>query len=705
MTDLAPQKQWWTAQELADAELPDVPSTMQGVDRWISRINLRANISAARKRAGRGGGWEYHWSALPLAARKALLAEVTAPGSAGGIGAGAVSRGQAWEWFEGLPEAVQGKARHRLGCVQAVEALEFQLGRDLAAREVAKLKGVSPRTLWNWLGLVEGVRPDDRLPHLAPRHRAATRHVTRAEFDEDAFDWLASDYLRLERPSFSSCYRRATRAAKANGWVLAPERTMRRYLDARVSQPSQVLARMGIDALKRMYPPQRRDKTALHALEVVNADYHRFDVFVAWPGIDTPLRPQMVAFQDIYSGRVLAWRLALTANADDVLLAAGDMIEDWGIPEHVLLDNGREFAAKAVTGRAETRNRFKALEADIPGLFTALGCEIHWATPYAGQSKPIERAFRDMCDAIAKDPRFAGAWTGNRPDAKPENYASKAVPFETFLKVVAEGIEEHNLRQGRRSEVAWGRSFAEVFAESYEKAPIRKATEAQRRLWLMGAKGLTVNRVNAKIAFLGNEYWAPWLHEHAGKRMVVRFDPADLHAGVHVYSFDNRYLGAADCLMKGGFLSLEAAREHNRARKDWMNAEKKAVEAYRKLTARELGLDLDATAPGDPIAAPEAKVVKLVQPAARHRPPEPLPPEVLAEQKAVVADFAARRAPRPAEEAPKERFRRALDLERAREAGEAITAEQARWLKGYQTTPEYRAERALWSDFGDAYFG
>ena len=55
MTDLAPQKQWWTAQELADAELPDVPSTMQGVDRWISRINLRANISAARKRAGRGG--------------------------------------------------------------------------------------------------------------------------------------------------------------------------------------------------------------------------------------------------------------------------------------------------------------------------------------------------------------------------------------------------------------------------------------------------------------------------------------------------------------------------------------------------------------------------------------------------------------------------------------------------------------------------
>ena len=63
-----------------------------------------------------------------------------------------------------------------------------------------------------------------------------------------------------------------------------------------------------------------------------------------------------------------------------------------------------------------------------------------------------------------------------------------------FLTVLAEGIEEHNTRQGRRSEVAWGRSFAEVFEESYAIAPIRKATEAQRRLWLMGAERLSADK-------------------------------------------------------------------------------------------------------------------------------------------------------------------------------------------------------------------
>ncbi|MGC9445478.1 transposase domain-containing protein [Cereibacter johrii] len=49
-------------------------------------------------------------------------------------------------------------------------------------------------------------------------------------------------------------------------------------------------------------------------------------------------------------------------------------------------------ALKVVTGGAATRYHFKVKEDDVPGLFTALGCEIHWATPYSGQSKPTERA-------------------------------------------------------------------------------------------------------------------------------------------------------------------------------------------------------------------------------------------------------------------------------------------------------------------------
>ncbi|MCU9850380.1 Mu transposase C-terminal domain-containing protein [Defluviimonas sp. WL0024] len=678
----------------------------------VDRENWRQDPHHARRREGRGGGWEYHWKLFPSRAQKQLLATVAAAPTAVAEAEPRMERDEAWSWFEGLPEKAKGEAQRRLLILQKVEALSPPLTRYLAAHDVATLEGVSARSIWNWFALIEGVRPDDRLPYLAPRHRAAERKSTKTRCDREFMEVLKSDFLRSSRPSFTSCHRRAVRIAKANGWRHLPERTARRRLDAEVSIESQTLARKGMEALKRLRPTQTRDKTALHAMEAVNADFHKFDVFVRWPaergeaaGLVT--RPQMVAFQDIHSGRILSWRVDQTPNSYAVQLAAGDMIESWGIPEHVLFDNGREFAAKTLTGGTPTRFRFRVREDDLPGLFVSLGCQIHWATPYSGQSKPIERAFRDMCDAISKDPRFDGAWTGNRPDAKPEDYGSRAIELEDFLAVVAEGIEEHNTRQGRRSEVAFGRSFAEVFDASYATAPIRKATEAQRRFWLMGAEGLKGATGSGQITFSGNKYWAPWMSEIAGEQVIARFDLADLWAGLHVYSADNEYLGRAPCMEKVGFQNTAEARALAKARRGLQKADRAALEAHRKFKAAELGSMLDDAAPA-PAEEPAAKVVRPVFGKGKSAPPAEsvVAPEIERAQAEIVADLASRR-PKPVPEEPaRERFRRALELERAAEAGAGtITPDQWQWLQDYQQTPEYRSERMLWEDFGDAIFG
>ncbi len=396
---LTPDREWWTAEEIAAAALPDLPATKRGVNLLADRLEWRCNAALARRRAGKGGGWEYSWQLFPSRARRKLLldvAEAVQPERRG--------RDEVWQWYEQLPAPVQAKAADRLKVIQEVEALEAGLGRHMAVVSVARLRGIGARTVWAWFALIEGVRVDDRLPYLAPRNRASEAKAARKDCDPEFFDLIKSDFLRLEAPPFTDCYRRAVRVATKRGLAILPERTMRRRLDEAVSEATQVLARKGVEAVKRMYPVQVRDKTALGALEAVNADFHKFDVFVRWPSAagEAPqiLRPQMVAFQDIYSGRILAWRVDVSPNATAVLLAAGDMISTWGIPEHVLLDNGREFAAKAITGGASTRYRFKVRDDDIPGLFTSLGCTIHWATPYSGQSKPIERAFRDLAQTV-----------------------------------------------------------------------------------------------------------------------------------------------------------------------------------------------------------------------------------------------------------------------------------------------------------------
>jgi putative transposase len=710
MTALAPAHAWWTPAEIAAAGLPDLPATRQGVDALIERDGWRAQPGMAQRRSGKGGGWEYSWRLFPSRAQRKLLQAVARLDSAE-----KPTRDAQWAWFEGLPEAVKAKARARLAILQAVEALEAAAGRHTAVTSVAASSNIGARTIWSWIAMVEGVRPDDRLAWLAPRNRAGEKRPRAKDCDPAFFDFLKADYLRPEAPPFSDCYRRAMRVAPGKGWDTLPERTMRRRLDAEVSETTQVLARKGVEAHRRLYPAQVRDKTAMTAMEAVNADFHKFDVFVRWPALRGEeaeiVRPQMVAFQDIHSGRILSWRLDVTPNATAVQLAAGDMVETWGIPEHVLFDNGREFAAKAITGGASTRFRFKAKVEDIPGLFTTLGCKIHWATPYRGQSKPIERAFRDMCSAIAKDPRFAGAYTGNRPDAKPENYRSKAIPLEVFLKVLAEGIEEHNTRVGRRSEVAFGRSFAEVFAESYATAPIRKATEVQRRLWLLGAEGLRADSKTGQIRFKDSTFWEPWCHEIAGKRVVVRFDPANLHSGVHVYAQDGAYLGHAIALVKGAFFDMDDARTHARAVSAWIAAEKKALAAHRRMTAAEVGTALDAIAPVE-VAALEAKVVRAVFGKSAGG-----AESAGASAGAVVTDLAARRggapevaAPAADDTSPRGLFRRALDLERAIDRGEILTVDQARWLTSFQKTQDYRFERMAWEDLGgeaggDAIFG
>jgi hypothetical protein len=705
MTGPAPAQEWWTSAEIAAAGLPCMAGTRQGVE--FQTKDWRST-SLARRRSGKGGGWEYHWSLFPIRAQQKLLKALSQPTPT--VPAASVARDEAWTWFEGLPDSVKARAALRLRVIQAIEAMEPLHGKHLAVHMVARAEKLGARTVWSWLGMIEGIDRSDRLPYLAPRNRATAQEKPRKVATE-FMAWIKSDYLRSERPSFSSTYRRALTQAAARGWDILNEKTARRAFAREVSDTTKDLARKGVDALKALTPPQRRDKTALRPMEVVNADGHIVDVFVQWPALPgqplpDPIRPHLIAFQDVFSGQILSWIVDMTLNRRAVQLAAGDMMQCWGIPEHVLFDNGKEFANKALTGGTEKRFRYKMREDDVPGLFKLLGCEVHFTTPYSGQSKPIERAFRDLCDTLAKDPRFAGAWTGNRPDAKPENYGSKAVPLDVFLRVTGEAIAEHNMRQGRRSEVAWGRSFAEVFHAAYATAGVRMPNEAQRRLWLLGAEGVSAKKPTGRVMFMGNEYWAPWMREHAGEKLVIRFEPSDLHAGIHVFAMDGRYLGDAPCRVKTGFLSEEDAALIAKERLKLRRTEKAFLAQHRKFTTHELGLMQDEVAGLLPETPPPARVARpvvrtLVTPA------RPAQREMTAQEERVhaeVTDLTARRQP-PVEEDVRSKFRRALQLELRIAEGQPVTDEQRQWLTMFQRSAGYLGERKLYEDFGDAMFG
>lgn len=607
-------KEFFSPADLVELKLPDIPDTERGIRLMADREGWRDparewcgenSDGVWRKRTGRGGGYEYRYDVLParakrklmLAQRREVAQDVRAEKKAG------LQRDALWDWFERLPEARQQKARERLAALEAVaDLVAAGRQRDVAMMHVAAELMVSLRTLYNWSELVAGVSRPDWLPHLQPRH--AGRLVT-ADYSEEAWDYFRDAYLRQSEPSAAKVYRDLQAIAAAKGWTVPSRKTLERRL-AKIDTAQKVFMRKGAEALKKLYPAQERDRTALHALEAVNADGHKFDVMVEWPD-GQKSRPILIGFQDIYSGKILAWRVDRSENWDLVRLAFADLVEAYGVPDHVLLDNGRAFASKHITGGTANRYRFKVKPEEPEGLITALGCRIHWATPYHGQAKPIERAWKDLAHNISRDVRFEGAYTGNTVANKPENF-SKSVPLELFLRVVAEGILEHNARAGRQSKVCGGKlSFDQAFAASYATAIIARPHEAQLRKLLLSSELVSVGRQNGSVFLAGNRYWAEFLVNEMGRKVALRFDPDALHQPVHIYRPDGAYLGAAPCVEAVGFFSTEAGRAHARARGEFIKASKAAALAAQKLSLAEqaaLMPQIDAPEP------PEAKVIR-----------------------------------------------------------------------------------------------
>lgn len=595
-------KDWFTIPELAELRLPGLPSTERGIHDTAIRKGWRTG-DLCRKLERRGGGFEYHLSLLPslaqaklaqIAQRDATLAENRE-----------ARRALYWRRFEAMTEEHRQIALSRHSLILAAEAAlakrELATGKALTVEEtlapVLKRFSVSASTYYALRQSLNDVDREDWPAALAPGYAEDGTAPEFAACDPLAWAALKSDFLRPEKPTFSACYRRVVEAAKKHGWAPIPhERSLRRRLEAEVPRAVQILTREGRKRAEQLYPSQVRTKTHLHAMEITNTDGHKLDLFVQVPWRVPEAadrisdRVILLGIQDIYSGKILSWRLCEAETWDVVRACVGDMIEDYGIPHHLYMDNGRAFASKKISGGAKTRNRFKVDEEEVAGLLKTLDIEPHFTKPYSGQSKPIERAWKDLAEEISKHPAMAGAYTGNNPANKPENYRQRAVPLDVLERHVAERIAEHNARTGRKSETAKGRSFDATFEESmrHPATIVRRATEAQRSLWMLAAETLRARKRDGSLHFKGNVYWADELSQWIGKKLTIRFDPDKLHNPIKVYDPEGRFICEAPCTEKAGFDEQAKAARHEKNRRTYVKRKRALADIHRQLSAEQL---------------------------------------------------------------------------------------------------------------------
>lgn len=596
----------YTASELAAMRLPDMPTSARAI--------RRRALADGWATVAEAGVVRIVVTSLPEAAQRAVA--LRAPARPGVMSLEA----------DGVTNEHREIGRGRVRVVAKMAEL-VESGRSVRQAADA-VCGSSARSARRWYAQVQGLPRGEWWAALTPRYSACAT-TEGPECHEAAWAWLLAHYLRSERPSFAVSYKdlRHTAERTHREWLPLPSyRSLLRRLQREVPTTVQTYRRLGPEvADQRFVPAQRRDPSQLRPLEVVIADGHRLDVMVAWPTANGGVkleRPIVLGWKDAYSGMWLGWAVDSSETSDLVRRSFARLATTWGIPERAMLDNGRAFAAKKITGGTATRYRFRVREEDEQGLLTALGVRVHWTLPYNGRAKPIEKAWRDdLVTRFARDPEFSGAYLGSTIDARPHDYdPKKAVPAARLLELLDAHFIRMNQETGRRSRVCAGRSFEETFLARYAEGPVTKPTEEQRRLLLLASRRVGVAKFGSTIELHGTRFAGGFaLAEYSGAEVVVRYDADDLSAGLLAYTVAGAFITRCEAITDVAFGSERDAETHARSQAAQRRALRDAAREVSPVTHPELAADLRKAAGLTPAAKVSPKVVRM--PTKRIAPP------------------------------------------------------------------------------------
>ena len=152
MTQAGGRKEWFTPAEIAAARSPDLPGTVQSINRLADAQGWRADPARARRVKGPGrAAWEYHVSLLPPGAQARLALQHALPAKAAedpvNDGSNAL-----WARFERLSMKQKNECRRRVGVLALVERNEAAgHSRSASVALAACEAGVATRTLFGWL--------------------------------------------------------------------------------------------------------------------------------------------------------------------------------------------------------------------------------------------------------------------------------------------------------------------------------------------------------------------------------------------------------------------------------------------------------------------------------------------------------------------------------------------------------------------------
>ena len=318
---------------------------------------------------------------------------------------------------------------------------------------------------------------------------------------------------------------------------------------ASVPEGVKVLGREGHKAYNdRCAPYIRRIYDDMASNEWWIADNHTFDVMVK--DKDGKLhRPYLTAFLDARSGIFTGFYVTYNPSSEATLIALRRGILEYGIPDNIYVDNGREFLTFDIGGLGHRKKKPKdGMELfEPPGVFKRLGINMTNAIVRNAKAKIIERRFRDVKDSLS---RLFNTYTGGNVVEKPERLKTvlkkDAIYTDGEFNEYVEAVIKYYFNMmpyNGAVEADKGKAKQDIFNEYLYKK--RTASEEDLNLMLMrsgrpqkvGRRGVHLDIAGGRIDYWNDEF----VHLMFGKQVYFRYDPDNL-SQIRIYDLEDRYL-------------------------------------------------------------------------------------------------------------------------------------------------------------------
>ena len=345
-------------------------------------------------------------------------------------------------------------------------------------------------------------------------------------FSAEAKEFILGLYLRENHTALPYIVTVARGAAHEEGWQIPALRTVQQWIRTKIDPK---LLAAGQDPRKfrdRCQPYVKRDWSLVAPMECWVIDHRIFDVVLPRPITKTVngrevqritwQRPWITMILDCRSWMPVAWIIDFDSpNAHRIASAFVMAVEAHGIPENVVLDNGKDFRAHEFAGSRSRRRREKLFdERRTAPLLEALGVRVHWAIPYNARAKIVERWFA-LCAA-----QFDRAWPtylGSKPEKRPEVMKSLKVEdvdpqkldIAVFREVFARWVlDDYALAQSPSSAcrgLSPMRAFQELRRAGYQ--PVRPASDTLAMMITRGRR-VKIDRNGLFVRALQGFYWS-----------------------------------------------------------------------------------------------------------------------------------------------------------------------------------------------------